>query len=77
MKSGDYDRNMYGNVVYSPDSIYAYGNYEITAVPYWVFTDIMAQNNDTNCGSIFMVNAVDGSVRIENIDEYGNLQLHY
>lgn len=77
VKSGDYDRNMYGNVVYSPDSIYAYGNYEITAVPYWVFTDIMAQNNDTNCGSIFMVNAVDGSVRIENIDEYGNLQLHY
>lgn len=74
--SNEYDDNMYG-VVYSPDSIYAYGDYQINAIPYWVFTDINAQNTDTNCGSIFMVNAIDGSMRIENIDEYGNQRIHY
>ncbi len=75
-QSNEYDDNMYG-VVYSPDSIYAYGDYQINAIPYWVFTDINAQNTDTNCGGIFMVNAIDGSIRIENVDENGNLQIHY
>lgn len=64
-------------IVYSPDSVYAYGDYEITAIPYWVFTDITAQNTNTNCGAIYMVNALDGSLRIENVNEYGNVQIQY
>ena len=75
-KSDAFDENMYG-IVYSPDSIYAYGDYQITAIPYWVFTDITAQNTDTNCGSIFMINAIDGSLRIENVDGSGNQIIHY
>lgn len=74
--SAEYDSNMYG-IVYSPDSIFAYGNYQITAIPYWVFTDITAQNTDTNCGGIFMINAIDGNLRIENIDGNGNQIIHY
>lgn len=65
------------NAVYSTDSVYAYGDYEIIAIPYWVFTTITAQNFDTNCGGIYMVNALDGSLRIENVNEYGNVQIHY
>lgn len=75
-KSSEYDSNTYG-IVYSPDSIFAYGNYQITAIPYWVFTDITAQNTDTNCGGIFMINAIDGNLRIENIDGNGNQIIHY
>jgi len=75
-KSSDYDGTMYG-VVYSPDSIYAYGDYHINVVPYWVFTDIKAQNADTNCGNIFMINAIDGNLRIENADGSGNQIIHY
>lgn len=75
-KSDAFDENMPG-IVYSPDSIYAYGDYQITAIPYWVFTDITAQNMDTNCGSIFMINAIDGSLRIENVNENGNQIIPY
>ena len=75
-KSSEYDSNTYG-IVYSPDSIFAYGNYQINAIPYWVFTDITAQNTDTNCGGIFMINAIDGNLRIENIDGNGNQIIHY
>ena len=62
---------------YSPESVYAYGDYEIIANPYWVFTDASAQKTSTNCGKIYMVNALDGSFRMENVDEYGNVQIHY
>lgn len=72
----EYKENMY-NVVYSPESVYAYGEYEIIANPYWVFTAISASDTDTNCGEIYMVNALDGSFRAENVDEYGNLRIHY
>ena len=75
-KSNEYNSNEYG-VVYSPESIYAYGNYTITAVPYWVFTEITAQNTGTNCGRIFMIDALDGDLRIENVDEYGRLKINY
>ena len=74
--SGEYDDNNYG-IVYSPESIYAYGEYKITAVPYWVFTEITAQNTGTNCGRIFMINALDGKLRIENTDDKGNQKIHY
>lgn len=74
--SADQDSNMYG-VVYSPDSIYSYGSYQITAIPYWVFTDIKAKNTDTNCGSVFMINAINGDLRIENVDENGNQMIRY
>lgn len=75
-KSSEYNDNNYG-IVYSPESIYAYGEYKITAVPYWVFTDITAQNTDSNCGMIFMINALDGKLRIENTDDNGNQKIHY
>lgn len=53
-------------VIYSVDSIYAYGDYEIKAVPYWVFAQSNSSGSDTNSAVLYMVNAVDGSVRIEN-----------
>lgn len=68
--------NMF-EVVYSPDSVYAYGDYEINAIPYWVFTDVNGRIYDTNCGKIYMVNALDGSFRIENVNEYGNQLIYY
>lgn len=76
-QSESFNEDMRNAIIYSPDSIYAYGNYQITAIPYWVFTDITAKNTDTNCGAIYMINALDGSLRIENIDEYGNRQIQY
>ena len=63
--------------IYSPEAVYAYGSYKITAKPYWVFTDITANNSGTNCGRIFMIDALDGSLRVENADEYGRLKINY
>ncbi len=62
---------------YSPESVYAYGDYEIIANPYWVFTDASAQKTSTNGGGIYMINALDGSFRIENVNEQGNVILNY
>lgn len=62
---------------YSPESVYAYGDYEIIANPYWVFTDVSAQKTSTNGGGIYMINALDGSFRIENVNEQGNVILNY
>ena len=64
-------------VLYSPESVCAYGSYQITAKPYWVFTDITSQNTGTNCGSIFMIDALDGELRIENVDEQGKQKIFY
>ncbi len=64
-------------IVYSPESVYAYGSYKISAKPYWVFTEITAQNTGTNCGRIFMIDALDASLRTENVDEQGRLMINY
>lgn len=64
-------------VMYSPESVYAYGSYKISAKPYWVFTSVVAQDTVTNCGRIFMIDAQDGSLRTENVDEYGRLKIQY
>lgn len=64
-------------ICYSPESVYAYGDYEIIANPYWVFTDVSTQTTSTNGGGIYMINALNGSFRIENINEHGNVILNY
>lgn len=64
-------------IIYSPESVYAYGGYKITAKPYWVFTEIVPQNTETTCGRIFMVDALDASLRTENVDEHGRLLIQY
>lgn len=61
----------------SADSVYAYGDYEIIANPYWVFTDVHASETSTNGGGIYMINALDGSFRIENLNEQGNVIMNY
>lgn len=71
------DKNDWGAVCYSPDSVYVYGDYEITAIPYWVFTNYSGDSENTNCGKMYMVNALDGSFRIENVNEYGNIEMFY
>lgn len=71
------DKNDWGAVCYSPDSVYVYGDYEITAIPYWVFTNYSGASENTNCGKMYMVNALDGSFRIENVNEYGNIEMFY
>ena len=73
-KSGDSNDFI---TIYSPEAVYAYGSYKITAKPYWVFTDITANNSGTNCGRIFMIDALDGDLRTENVDEYGRLKINY
>lgn len=71
------DDNDFLGACYCGESIYAYGDYEITAVPYWVFTNIQAQGADSNCGGIYMVNALDGNFRIENVDDSGKIIMPY
>ncbi|MBQ7131171.1 MAG: hypothetical protein IJO29_01235 [Oscillospiraceae bacterium] len=73
----DEENDAISSTCYSPDSVYAYGDYEIIANPYWVFTDASAQKTSTNGGGMYMINALDGSFRIENVNEQGNVILNY
>ena len=60
------DENKKLEIQVSPQSITAYGNYELEARPCWVFETCTGSGKETNCGIVYIVDALTGEVRIEN-----------
>lgn len=42
------------------------GDYVLNANPYWIFTKYSPTSMERNCGTIYMINAISGELRIEN-----------
>ena len=60
------DESKQFEVLVSPQAISAYGNYELEARPCWVFETCTGTGKETNCGTVYIIDALTGEIRIEN-----------
>ncbi|MBR1764398.1 MAG: hypothetical protein IJ746_03290 [Ruminococcus sp.] len=51
----------------SPEAICRYGSYTLEARPCWVFETCSGSGTQTNCGTVYIIDALSGELRIERI----------